>query len=293
MKKKKNFATLLLGLFLIFSLVGSVAAAGFDLTLETPAESASLSGGAQMLNATIENPAGDLGPYNVSFYYQASGASSWTLISTVTNTSANQASFNTTWDTTAITDQLNLTINATSRDYTNALNSSAATRSHPLDNGNPTASFSSATFNDDYERFGTQTFTLGLAADSTIGISSCTIFCTDSTNSTVYSTTTTTSANACSNTSITPSNFPLPSSRGYNCLVQAMDANTNKTNSSTRLIRYVLEEDGSPVAATSATQGQRNVLQSILGSGSSSVGGFFDTIGQSIRNVFSWIKGIF
>ena len=278
----------LLGLFIMFSLVGSVLAAATDITLVTPAEGASLSGTAQMLNTTVESPLGDAGHYNVSFYYQVAGESTWTLITTVTNTSANQDNFNATWDTTGIVDKLNLTINATGRGYTNDINSTSATLLHPLDNGNPTASISSASFATNYQRTPTQTFTLGLSADATIGISSCTIFCTDAVNSSVYSTTTTTSGNACSNTTATSNNFPLPQARAYNCLVQATDGNTNSTNSSTRLMTIIVPETGGKAPGGGSSAG---TSQSVLGgvsSGASSLGVGITSFFKSIWNFISF-----
>lgn len=284
--KNKYLTSLALSIMFLLS-IGFMSAAAFDITLQTPAESASLAGAAQMLNSTIENPAGDAGPYNVSFYYQVAGESTWTLISTVTNTSANQASFNTTWDTTAIVDQLNLTINATSRDLVNAINSSSATLLHPLDNGNPTATLSSSTFTNEKNVFVDDSFTVGLDADATIGISSCLVYFTNENDNSVTTKVVSASANACATT--TNAEDESLGIHNYGVIMEATDANSNKTNSSERRL-FVTSRGGGGGIAISQTQ---FVGDTGLDRAQSSIGNVSESIRNFIVNIFDKIRSLF
>ncbi|NOZ47388.1 MAG: hypothetical protein GXO79_11490 [Chlorobi bacterium] len=239
MKNSALIKTVLI--FSVFFLLVGVVSATNVITVATPAAAASISGSAYTITATLDSNDGNV--TNVSIYYQSPGASTWNLIATVQNTSTAQTSFSTTWDTTAFVDDNDYTINATAPSAAGTTSTDTST-GVDIDNGNPTATLSSATFTTNKQRFGAQTFSMGLNADATIGISSCIIYCTDTNNGNVYSTTASVSANACSNTTLTPKTFSLVKARAYNCLVQATDGNGDSTNSSSRLLTYVVESSG-------------------------------------------------
>ena len=235
MKTNNLHKIFLFPLFAILFL--SFVAAANTINITHPAQDASISG-TYVLSATLDT--NTLNLTRANFYYYDT---SWHLIAAnVSNITTTM--FNYSWVTTAFVDVNNWVINVTVSNQTYAIQTTDNSTGVDIDNGDPTASWSSTSISNNYDILGTTTFTLGLSADSTIGISSCTIFCTDAVNSTIYVTTTTTSGNACSNTTLTPAGFPLAPARAYNCLVEAIDGNSDKTNSSSRLLTYKVAETG-------------------------------------------------
>lgn len=284
--KSKMFGLLFASFLLIMS-VGLVSSANDDITIETPLDSARLSGEAQMLNATIEAPTGAI--YNVTFYHNQSG--SLTAIGTVTNTSDAQASFNTTFDTTSLTDVDGVIINATARNILNQEVSSVTTTGHPWDNGNPTATISSATFSDGKNVGFDETYTVGLSADSTIGISSCLVYYYNRATSVLAGTQAiSASANACS-ASTTPESQSLITSNNYDVYVQATDGNGNQTNATSRILRVPSKggSGGGSAGASIRTSGinvEGDTAQERLSN-------FFENVGDKFSNFFDKLRLLF
>jgi len=280
----KNKVLFILPLMILFSLVlslGFISSAGDDITIENPLESAVLSGGASMLNSTIEAPTGAI--YNVTFYHNQSGT--LTAIGTVTNTSDAQASFNRTWDTTSLVDTNFVTINATARNLVNGIVSSDATELHPLDNGLPTATLSSATFTDNLALVTGTTFTIGIDADATIGVSSCKVYYTSVLSSAVIESTATASGNACTN-STTPTAVGLAINEAYTVIIEATDGNTNSTNATARTLRVTPGSVGGGSGGGSSATPQSITTGTTTDSTIQSIG-FFQRIANFFRNLFS------
>lgn len=269
MKKIGLYNVLLVSVLLVLSMM--MVSAADTITLINPAQDASISGSTYILNATLDS--NTLNLTSAEFFYDdGSSNTSIAIVTNVTNTL-----FNTTWDTTAINDVDDLTVWVNVTDYVGAAETMDSSTGVDIDNGNPTAGFSSATIHNNAQKYETQIFTIGLAADNTIGISSCIIFLTDRDTSSVTSATTTTSANACSNTTLSPSALSLVAGHGYNFLVQATDGNGDQTNSSSRIIGFVVQEDGSLVSQPSRFGGD-NMLGSLIS--------WFRNLLDKIRNIF-------
>ena len=105
-----------------------------------------ISGSSYALNVTILNggPAGNT-TGNVTFSYQpwsytVAANETWITITTVVNTSENQWYFNTTWDTTAVADGKNYTLNFTAYDHESAyvVNATNVSGNMTMDNTAPT-----------------------------------------------------------------------------------------------------------------------------------------------------------
>ena len=226
----KNKYNSIIGLFLLVFMLGFVSSANV-VTLDLPVQDASISGATYVLSASLDS--NTLNITSANFFYD--DGSSNTSIGTTANDTLTV--FNLTWDTTTLVDVNNyiIYVNATNETGLGTIDSSTGV---DIDNGNPTATLSGATFSNNAQLDEDETFTIGLSADATIGISSCTIYCTESITNVIYSTTTTVSANACSNTTLTPTLFGLIESSLYTCLVEAVDGNSDRTNSSSRVFTY-------------------------------------------------------
>jgi hypothetical protein len=272
---KKNILPLLLfvSVLAVFPMVSALSV----VTLTTPAADASISGSTQMLNATLDSSDGTV--YNVSLYYMAPGTSTWTLIATVQNDSANDIMFNTTWDTTAFVDDDDYILNATAREIDNSVNSTDNNTGIDIDNGNPTSALAANHIHDGYKVGTGDTFQVAIDADATIGISSCIAFATNTGNSTVLAQSISASGNACS-TSYTPATFGFVQGETYTLAVQATDGNGDNINSSTRSIKYMSSGE---------------VIQVSTGDGEAVKGaitGAFDKIRNAITNFFNKIKSL-
>ena len=132
---EKRYLLLVFSVLVLVSFLVNVNAA-VAVTLRT-ANYSNISG-SYLLNATLTDLTANVS--NVSFYYQAFGGSTWTLISTVTNTTYNQTNFTYTWDTTAVTEGRNYTLNVTVLNYTGATENATynSTVSVTIDNTAPT-----------------------------------------------------------------------------------------------------------------------------------------------------------
>lgn len=134
---KMSNKKILLFVFSVLMLVSFLSVTDAAIRLEL-ANRSNISG-STFLNASITGLTGNVNIRNVSFYYQVFGGSTWTLIATTNNVSTNQSYFNTTWDTTAVTDGRNYTLNVTSMDYAaGTVNATNITVSATIDNTPPT-----------------------------------------------------------------------------------------------------------------------------------------------------------
>jgi PGF-pre-PGF domain-containing protein len=131
------FAVILVNFVFIVSAAQSIA------IVSPTSNFSNFTGTARYLNASILGVDGTSLVGNVTFYYQPwsyLNNASWILIGVVANTSTNQTTFNTTWDTTGVADGKNYTINASARRYgdTDAFNGTNRTANITIDNTPPT-----------------------------------------------------------------------------------------------------------------------------------------------------------
>lgn len=261
-------------IFTLFLSILSVSAANV-LTLNTPAKADSISGTSYVLNASLDT---NTLQYNTStFYYQVSGIGANITITTVFNTSATE--FNTTWNTASIIDDGNITVwvNVTNGTGTVAIDGSTNVQ---IDNGNPTATFAIDNFHDGYRAAKNDIFKLSLAADNSRGIYFCnTTFINTRDNSLVKITEMTVSGNACSNTTITPNGL-LTAGESYLVRIEAIDDNGDKTNSSSRILKYL--EDGKIITVNTQTGEPQGV----------SFGSIWDSISNAWKNFIQSIKNL-
>jgi len=240
MKKQKIF----LSIFVTLLLMSCVAAAN-AITLTLPAESATMTSATQYLNASLDS--NDDSIENISFYYRpVSGTGAWTLIGYKENTTDTQTTFNATWDSTSVIDNNNSEINATAMDIANDHVSTDASIKVIIDNGDPTAAWSSSTIDGIIVKYGTS-FTTGITADSTIGVKNCTIFLGSGTAQEMTAT-----ANACSE-SYAAEDFGITANGEYDMIITVTDANADKTNTSTRTV----------TVATLASGGTESAMENI------------------------------
>lgn len=147
-----------------------------SITLDTPADSTGVSGSSYLIGATV---GGSI--VNVTFQYKTA-TGSFVTIATVTNTtSAKQVKFNTTWDTTGITDACSISVNATSRAYNSTIVSDTNT-GICFDNTNPTTSFGT-TSPPDKDTYDNTTIIFTTATDASLV--NCTLTTSPSFNSSV------------------------------------------------------------------------------------------------------------
>src|SRR3972149_8424535 len=182
---KKNLK-FLIGVFILLGIIIPLISAVNTVTLNLPAQDASISGATYILSASLDT--NDFNLTNGTFFY-SNGASNVTIGSTANGTAT---VFNLTWDTTTIVDVdnyvlwVNITNSTYSGDYTGSLDSSTGV---DIDNGNPTVTLSSNHFSDLTNVRKSQTFTVAGNADSTIGVSSCVVYFTSTRTSSVHNTT--------------------------------------------------------------------------------------------------------
>lgn len=283
--KKELLLLFLLGIFLI----PLISSATF-VNIVTPANESSISGSTYSLSVWINESANVVYIGNVTWYYQPwsyQNNGSWILIGTTENTTANQSVFTRAWSTLTL-DFANYTINATAKNYDASVNSTNITGNVTIENGAPSASWSTASLTsvtDGYNAYSGTSFTVGTSAESTTGAVSCLIYATDLQNSTVISTTSTMSSDACSNATITPQSYPLVKGRAYNLLTQVTDGNGNKTNSSNRRVNYLSGTAGA--GGSSGADTGAGTIQNIISGGGS--GGFWTSMGNFFKSVFKVI----
>ncbi|MBU1027937.1 MAG: hypothetical protein KKF48_02730 [Nanoarchaeota archaeon] len=272
---KNKVIPLIFSIMLLVSL--SFISSANTITLITPAQDGEVSG-SYVLNATL-----DTNTFNITsatfFYYD--GSSNVTIGTTTNQTPTN---FNYTWVSTALVDVNNYVIWVNCTNQTGLLTSADSSTGVDIDNGNPTASFSTASFSDNTAMVSTTSLVFGLTADSTIGISSCIGYFTSADSGTVTTTSMTTSANACTNTS-TPSTLSLGINEVYSVTIQATDGNGDQTNATARTLRITPASGGGGGGGSSA------VKQSIIGDGDTTTSG--NVISNFFNSIINWFKGLF
>lgn len=276
--------TLLLVMLSLVLFTGLVSAAN-TVTLITPAASESISGTSYFLNATLDSNSLTLN--NATFYYRLSGGS-WVEISSIVNETA--ISFNITFDTTALIDAINVSFNVTVRNAT-AFVTQDTSISVAIDNGNPTATLSSGSLADNSDLIkGITTFTMGLDADSTIGINNCTI----SFGGNLVQIAAV--GNQCNATMLTNANFSVTDLTFYTVFVTARDANGDETNSVSRTFKLTDPggTGGGSSGGSSSTTTTQDDTKEDISTGASSVSGADSTSKDNIfSRFFSWLKNIF
>lgn len=231
---KKLLISALFFTFLFMSLITAQSV----VTLDAPATDAVITGSTANLSASLNNNGDNV--TTLRFYYRNdSHTGGWTLIDSVSNTSAQQIAFNITWDTTAFWDDNNIEFNVTAENSSgNIILTTGLAANISIDNGLPTATYSSDSL-EQYGSFNIQggSFLLGLVADNTIGITNCTV----TINSNVITMTAT--DNVCS-LSLLASNFSITTAGEYTYTIDAIDANNNHTNTTTRQFNAYLLTGG-------------------------------------------------
>jgi len=274
----------LLAILSIFLFVGLVSAAANDTTIRDPSADSRLTGASQILNSTIETA---LEAYNMTWGYNQTSV---TLIEigVVANTSVAQDEFNRTWDTTALINGRDFCINATSRNFANEVISSALVCGLWIDNGKPTASLNSSTFSNNLALVIDTEFSVALTDDDTLGISNCTVFFTEDDGSAVTSVAVSAIGNGCILTT-TPTAQSLSANSDYTTLMMATDANSNKTNSSSRTLRVTVTNAGG--GGGGVVSGVQTILDADSGDVAEAVKeGFMTRFFQSIAD---WFRNIF
>ena len=153
-----------------------------------------------------------------------------------------------------------------------------------INKGFPTTTISSASFVDNTNVISNTSFTFGIDADNSIGISSCNLYFTNQANSTIITQSVTPVANNCSYLT-SASLMSLAIDEKYNVRMEATDGNGDKTNSSSRAIKVTVASGGGGGGSSVV------VKQTILGDDSGT--GTGTSIGQAISNFFSGIVNFF
>jgi len=263
----------LLGAMLLLSFIS----AADTITIDLPVADTIVTSDAQNLNMTIDSGSTH---YNATWAYNVSSAT-LVEIGVVTNTTPSQIEFNRIWDTTALTNGVDYCVNVTTRDLLNAVVSSALVCGLWIDNGAPTATLNSSSFSNNLALVVGTTFNVAIEEDDTLGISSCIAFFTEVASPyTVTTQAISADSNGCILTT-TPSTESLLANHAYNVLIQATDANTNKTNSTARTLRVTAESAGGGGSSTYTTDN---------GDG---LGGTASGIGTAISNFFKGIADFF
>lgn len=286
-KHSNKFGITLVVLSISFLVMFSLVSAATGLITNTSLNNSRVNGASYLIYVNVTECASNCGIGNVTFYWSWHNGTQVNL-STNNNNSVNDTVFSYSWDSTALDDTNNGTINFTSYNYViGGINRTNATTGLDLDNGFPTATLDSATFSTGSRIPTTSSnFALGINADNTIGLNSCLAYFTNTQNSTVYSTALTVTSNACSSSTLTSASIGLPRGKTYNTVVQVTDGNGNQTNSSDRAIT---------VAGLSGTP-QQVIVESDIDNNkgiSESFKNFFEQIGNGFGNMISAIKNIF
>lgn len=266
---------------LVILSIGMVSAA--NAISMSPISSTSISGTVS-INTTLDS--NTLQITNVTFYYRNDTSGSWIEIGTVNNITSNQTSFNTTWDSTAVVDGNNYELNASMINITGDLLTSDVAISMILDNGLPTASYGSSSVATNTYVATTDSFTLAIAADSTIGISNCT-FTINGVDVIVP-----TSSNACSSSLTAFSNFSISKIEDYTYTLTATDGNGNTTTTSSRILRMKNPTGGGDSGSTTNifNQGTKTEIKEVV---SVAKEGFFKGMSNKISDFFKGIGDFF
>jgi len=240
-KKKLLLSVVFISLFLFISLVS----AANTITLDAPAQDASISG-TYSINSTLDS--NTLNITSVEFFYKI-GAGSWVSVGTTTNTSAAQVTFNKSFDTTSIIDDDDLTFNATASNETGAVTSDTST-GVDIDNTNPTATWGSSAIAGTISFRPSESWIIQTEVDSN-GVDSCTIFIGSSSD------TISASGNICSKT-YTAISFGIDTGV-HTAIIQVHDGNEDLTNSSSRQLIIDSEASGSSSRPSSSRSFLRNI----------------------------------
>ena len=239
-KRSLFLASFLFSVFLI-SMVSSA-----NTALITPATNGMLNG--STFNISVSLDTNSLNYDNASFYYRVNSGV-WQVIGNDSNGTGNPSAtnFSIIWSVTGFEDSetvydINVTFtNATLKSSSAADNNVNTTTAVNLfvNNGNPTAALASNHIHNNYQVGKTDTFVWAINADNTIGIKNCTIIAQNTQNNSIIKGIMTATSNACSNNTDSATTLGLPVGSTYLLYVQAGDANGNKTNSSSRILKVV------------------------------------------------------
>ncbi len=283
--KKTNI--LLLGLFALsfLFLISMVSAANTVMMNYPNTTNANRIGGTINLNASLDTNSFNV--TNMSFYRRANtDTGAWTLIGSTINTSAQQTlNWVLSFATTSVIDDRNHEFNVTAYNKTGSVISTVLASNISIDNGVPTVTFSSSSIADNENRQPSQVFTIGIDADSTIGIMNCTIAFDGGASVFLAG-----SGNACSDAALTDANWSLTTGI-HTYTIRAFDDNGNSTLSSSRQLAIAGASSGS----SNGGGGSSNAVvpSTVTTTGSTASVGSSNTIGQSISNFFSAIANFF
>ena len=263
--KQTHIIKLLSILFVSVFMLSIISATGEGILTNTSLNDSKLSGTSYNIYVNITGCAASCYLGNVTYkltWYNGTQVN----LSTVANDTGNDTVFLYTWDTTALDDTNNVTLNFTSYNYAGAtLNATNSTINLDIDNGFPTTTYSSSMFPNMLSLLTGDAFTVAGDADNTIGVLSCVAYFTDTINSTVAGSSLSPSSNLCSSTTLTPTSVGLPEDRSYYTLLQYTDGNGNSTNSSSRIL-IVKSPGGKAVVVPAAAQTQttQDTMSSML-----------------------------
>ncbi len=254
------------------------------LEFRNPTVDEILTGTTQQLNMTID---ASTITWNVTWAYNQSSAT-LTNIEVVSNTSPSQDNYNASWDTTALEDDVNYCLNITSRNVSNTVISSNLTCGLWIDNGNPTSSFNSSMFSNNLALVLDTTFNVAISADDTLGLDNCTVYFTETTSPfTVSSQAVTAGGNACILTTDAETQS-LNANMNYDIVMEAHDANNNKTNSTSRTLIVTVTSAGGGGGSSVTTTDDGLTLP-----GAGAVSGIGESIANFFRGIADFFKGLF
>ena len=282
-KNELGCLRLVMSMLFILSFIGLVSGAN-AITLVAPAEDGGVKGSTFLINTTLDTNAVN---YTFADFFFDDGSSNTTIANGVKNYS--DVSFNYSWDTTGVDDVNNITVWVRAYNLTvSNTNTTDLSTGVDLDNGDPTATLGNNHFATLTKVSSSDSFVVSLSADDTIGYNSCRIFFTNArTNNVENITILEASANVCSNTITLSDVGGLTIGDSFIVVVQAEDDNTNKTNSSDRIL-VTSSTSGSPVTITTGTP-QVSVTSKIT----NSIVTPFKMVGDFFSNLINKILGVF
>ncbi len=281
LKNKLLLSSIFLFGLILFS-TGVMAANA--VTLNIPVTDEGINGATVLLNSSTDTNTVNLtrGVYS----WEVPGiSSSNTTIANITNhtgAAGELTYWNYSWDTTGMVDVNNITIWIhVYAEEAAGTNSTDLNTGIDVDNGLPTATLGNSHFSTGTNVKEKDSFTVAVDADNTIGINSCRVFFTNTQTSDVDNITIFDAvSNACSN-SITLSDVDgLTIGNSYNVIVQVEDDNTNKTNSSDRVL-VTRKVSGASTTTVIAPTGIQKITSGISNTGfniASAIQNFINTI---------------
>ncbi|MEK6878702.1 MAG: hypothetical protein AABY22_03795 [Nanoarchaeota archaeon] len=314
-KQKEYYINKIIPLFLL-SLLAITLSTFFvsgvnSVNFNTPNSTNIIGGSAFILNATLDTNTNNL--TIMRFYYRNnSDSGAWTLINSVTNTSAQQTHYQLSWDTTTFWDDMNIELNVTGENVTGVVTTVDNVWNVSIDNGVPTASFASNNAQQFQSFQSSQPLTLGLAADNSRGIANCTIRMNNGRN--VTSSNGVNRGDSCFNGTVMASDFSITTAGEYTYTILAYDDNSNSTASSSRQLTIYFPGSGSsggggassntvkePIPGTEVVEAVRTAQEQREETGVRGIGqkvsSIAKSIGNGIGNVFKGIgdffKGLF